>query len=94
MISFEVNVTDPEGLHARPAGIIAKAASKYKCCISLKVYEQEKTVDAKRLFKIMSLAVKCGQKIAFDFDGEDEMSAYDEFIKICKDNALGDVICQ
>ena len=31
MLRFEYTVTDPEGFHARPAGMFVKEAKKYDC---------------------------------------------------------------
>ena len=44
MKSFEYTITDPVGLHARPAGVLAKEAKKYTSIIS--ITKGEKTVDA------------------------------------------------
>lgn len=35
MKEFEYTLTDPEGIHARPAGLLVKEAKKYESKISI-----------------------------------------------------------
>ncbi len=74
MLDFTYTITDKEGIHARPAGMMVKEMQKYECAIKIK--KGEKSVDAKRLFAVMGLGVKCGEEVAFSFDGADEETAY------------------
>lgn len=73
MTSFEYELKDPNGLHARPASEMIKIAKAYKSTITI-VFGTKKA-DAKRLFAIMSLGTKQGSQVRFDFDGEDEKEA-------------------
>ena len=70
MKEFSYTVTDPAGLHARPAGLLAKKAQTYKSAITL--HKGEKVGVAKSLLSIMGLAVKNGEVITVKADGEDE----------------------
>lgn len=45
-------IQDPIGLHARPAGQLAKAAGAWKEC-DIKITAGDKTVDAKRIMGVM-----------------------------------------
>ena len=77
MKEFKYVITDPEGIHARPAGELVKATKEFQSAITL-------TRDCKRIFGIMGLAVKAGNEITLTFDGEDEEAAYaavTEFVK-------------
>ena len=79
MKEFKYVITDPEGIHARPAGELVKAAKEFQSAITLT--KDGKTGDCKR---IMGLAVKAGNEITLTFDGEDEEAAYaavTEFVK-------------
>ena len=58
MKEFSYVITDSEGIHARPAGLLVKEAAKFQSDIKLK--KGEKEADAKRIFGVMGLAVKCG----------------------------------
>ena len=84
MKEFNYKVTDPEGLHARPAGILVKQASSYTCNVTIKCGEKE--ADAKRIFGIMGMGVKNGQEVTVVVDGEDEEKAYDELLKFFEEN--------
>ena len=55
MKSFTCTIRDKEGLHARPAGLLAAAAKKY-AGTNVTIAKGDKSGDAKKIFKIMSLA--------------------------------------
>lgn len=75
MKSFEYTVKDEMGIHARPAGILAKEVKKYESKIT--ITKDGKTVEASRLMAVMSLAVKCGQTVEVQVEGSDEEAAYE-----------------
>lgn len=82
MKEFNYTITDPQGVHARPAGILVKEAAKYQSSITIE--KDGKTGDAKRIFAVMGLGVKCGQTITVKVDGADEdeaAKAVEEFLK-------------
>lgn len=70
MQSFTYVVQDPMGIHARPAGMLAKAAMAYPCAVTLTA-----PADAKRLMSIMRLAVKAGMEVTVSCEGEQEEEA-------------------
>ncbi|MCI8291909.1 MAG: HPr family phosphocarrier protein [Hespellia sp.] len=75
-------VNDPEGIHARPAGLLVKKAAGFKSKVSLT--KGGKTVDAKRILGVMGLGVKQGEEVTVSVEGEDEdvaMTALEEFFK-------------
>ncbi len=73
MKQITVTVQGHAGLHARPAGVIAKAAAGFASTITLE--KEGKSVDAKRLLSILSLAAKKGDSIIITADGADEDQA-------------------
>lgn len=73
MIEFQYTVKDPNGLHARPAGLLVQEAQKYAGTIQ--IVRGEKTADLKRLFSVMGLGVKCGETVSVRADGADEEAA-------------------
>ncbi|MGN1147611.1 MAG: HPr family phosphocarrier protein [Lachnospiraceae bacterium] len=82
MKTFQYIITDPEGIHARPAGELVKALKDFTSAIT--ITKDGKSADAKRIFGIMSLAAKQGQEITITADGEDEdtaIKAIEEFLK-------------
>ena len=82
MKEFNYTITDPQGVHARPAGILVKEAAKYESNITIEM--DGKTGYAKRIFAVMGLGVKCGQTITVKVEGPDEdeaAKAVEEFLK-------------
>lgn len=73
MKTFTHVIQDPMGLHARPAGMLAKAAMAYPCSVT--VTTSAGTADAKRLMSIMRLAAKAGMELTVTCDGEREDEA-------------------
>jgi phosphocarrier protein len=84
MEQFEYRVTEPVGIHARPASILAKAAISYKSNIMIE--KDGKAADVKRLIALMSLGVKCNEKVLFKIEGVDEVVAAKELEAFCKEN--------
>jgi phosphocarrier protein len=66
-------IKDPDGIHARPAGILVKKLQGFPCGVT--VYKGEKSADGKKLFALMKLAIKNGETIRLTFDGEGEEQA-------------------
>ena len=73
MTEFDYTVTDPVGIHARPAGQLVRKAGGYSCDISVAL--GGRSANAKKLFALMGLGVKCGDRITVRCDGSDETSA-------------------
>lgn len=77
MLEFEYEVKDKVGLHARPAGLIVKAATPFKSEIFLKNMHTGNKADCKKLFALMNLAVKYETPIVVTVDGSDEKTAFE-----------------
>ena len=58
MREFKYVVTDPEGIHARPAGELVKAVKAFSS--DIKIAKGGKAMNCKAIFGIMGLAVKKG----------------------------------
>lgn len=81
---FTFTVSDPEGMHARPAGLLVAKAQGYDSTII--VSYNGKSVDAKRIFGVMGLGVKQGDKVIVKVQGNDEVKAAAEFEQFLKEN--------
>lgn len=66
-------ITDPAGIHARPAGLLVKEATKFTSVLTIK--KGERIGDLKRIFAIMALGAKQGDTISISVDGSDEVAA-------------------
>lgn len=84
MKEFTYVITDKEGIHARPAGTFVKEAAAFPCSVTIS--KDGKEVDAKRIFGVMGLGVKCGQEIVLRTDGEDEERAMEVLSTFLKEN--------
>ena len=84
MKSFVYTITDPVGLHARPAGLLVKEVKKYASIVMVK--KGEKASDAKKLMMLMGLGVKCGDEITVEVTGADEDTAVAELEAFFKEN--------
>ncbi len=84
MREFNYIITDPEGIHARPAGELVKAAKEFESKITLT--KDGKSGDCKKIFGIMALAVKSGNEVTLTFDGSDEDAAYEKISEFMKAN--------
>lgn len=69
-----------EGMHARPAGVLAKTASAFQSTVNL--YFQDKCINAKRMLAIMTLGLQQGDAIRIDIEGEDEITAAEALTKV------------
>jgi phosphocarrier protein HPr len=84
MKTFDYTITDPLGMHARPAGLFVKEAAKFPCKVT--IAKDGKEVDAKRILGVMSLGVKQGMSISVTCDGDEEDAAAADLEKFLKEN--------
>lgn len=73
MKEFSYTVQDALGIHARPAGLLAKQAKKFVSKIT--VTNGGKSADATRVMALMTLGVHQGQTVHLTIEGEDEEAA-------------------
>ena len=73
MKEFKHVIADPMGMHARPAGMLVKAAAPYASKIT--VTAPTGSADAKRLMALMRLAAKQGMELTVTVEGPDEEKA-------------------
>lgn len=73
MKTVRYTVTDPVGIHARPAGDLVREIKKFSSNATMS--GNGKTVDAKKLMMVMTLGIKQGQDIELTFEGPDEDEA-------------------
>lgn len=77
-------IKDPQGIHARPAGVLVKKAGEFSSKITFS--NKGKQADAKRILAVMSLGAKSGEELDFLIEGEDESSAYEALVEFLKEN--------
>ena len=74
MIRQKVTITNPTGLHLRPAGMFCNIASRYKCKVEF-MYNDDTAANAKSVLSVLGACVKSGDEIELICDGEDEEEA-------------------
>ena len=68
-------VTDPLGIHARPAAALVKLAKSFPCTLTLRA--NGKSASLKSVFDIMSLNIRQGTEISVEAQGEGSAEALD-----------------
>lgn len=74
MKQFDYTITDPIGIHARPAGMLVKEAKAF-ADTAVTVTKNGITVKATQLMKLMSLGVKQGDTVTVAAEGANEEAA-------------------
>ncbi|MBE5882721.1 MAG: HPr family phosphocarrier protein [Lachnospiraceae bacterium] len=84
MKTFRYTITDEIGIHARPAGLLAREAKKFASAITISV--GEKQADATKLMAVMALGVKCGCEVEVRAEGADEDEAIRAMTELFEQN--------
>jgi phosphocarrier protein len=84
MKSFQYIITDEVGIHARPAGLLVRAAKEVASNVTITC--NGKSADVKKLMMLMSLGVKQGAEVTVTVEGEDEDSACVALEQFFKEN--------
>ena len=74
MKEFTYTIKEPVGIHARPAGMLAKEAKTCQSTVTI-VDKNGKSVDATRLMALMGMGIKCGDTVTVKSEGADEDTA-------------------
>lgn len=74
MKTFDYTITDELGIHARPAGVLAKTAKALDSEVT--ITKGEKTVGASKLMMLMGLGIKQGDTITVTINGGDEEKSF------------------
>lgn len=84
MLSKTLTIENSEGLHMRPAGVVAKEMGKFVCDVT--IVFGDKRINAKSLINIISACIKTGAEITFECDGEDEGAAMAKVEELASQN--------
>ncbi|MDR3302885.1 MAG: HPr family phosphocarrier protein [Treponema sp.] len=82
MAEISYTLTDPLGIHARPAGLFVKALGGFTSAITIS--RGADSCDGKKLIALMKLRVKQGETITVKADGDDAdaaVKAAEDFLK-------------
>ena len=84
MVSKKVIVINEQGMHMRPAGILAKAVKAHPDC-EVTLQANGKTVKAKAPMQIMSACLKKGCEVEIVCNGAEEQAVMDEVDALFED---------
>ncbi len=83
MKQFTCKIKDENGMHARPAGMLATFAKRFDS--NIRVMANGKEADGKRLIALMSLGATHGAELTFIIEGSDEETAAESIKEFCLD---------
>lgn len=84
MKEITYTITDPNGIHARPAGVLVKTLKGYNSSVT--IFKGEKSVDMKKLLALMGMGIKQGDTVTVKVEGDDEETCAAEIEKALKEN--------
>ena len=73
MVSKELKITNPTGLHLRPAGNLCKEAMRYKSKVTFNYGGN--IANAKSVLSVLGACIKTGDVITLICEGDDEEEA-------------------
>ena len=81
MISKEITIQNPTGLHTRPANDFVTLANTFQSDITIR--KNEKTANAKSIINLLRIGISQNDRVVLEADGADEekaVQALTEFI--------------
>lgn len=85
MKQFTYTITDALGIHARPAGQLAKLAKTFPDTTAA-ITKGEKTVKLNQLMLLMGLGVKTGDEVTITVEGPVEDEAHTQLLEFFQKN--------
>ena len=85
MKQFAYTIADPLGIHARPAGLLARAAKEYPDTQVI-VSKGDASAKATQLMKIMALGIRKGDLVTVTAEGGSEERAIRDMQKFFEEN--------
>ncbi|KFF31618.1 HPr family phosphocarrier protein [Bifidobacterium bombi] len=74
-------ITDPAGIHARPASQFTQAATASGCTVTISKQPGTPGVNASSILSVMGLGIKQGDTVEITVDGENAETVADELIE-------------
>lgn len=87
MVTKQTKITNPMGMHMRPAGMFANAMMKFDSDVNL--VANGKSVNAKSIMNLIAACIKCGTEVEVQCSGADEQAALLEAVRLIE-SGLGE----
>ena len=85
MKQFQYVITDPVGIHARPAGLLVKAAKALDSTVTVEKVGG-KSSAATKLMAVMGLGVKGGDTVTVTVEGGNEEASLQAMEQVFREN--------
>lgn len=85
MKKFTYTITDPVGIHARPASMLVQKVKELDG-VTVTITKGEKSVNVLRLMALMSMGIKQGDTVTVSVEGGQEESAVQTLEEYFKNN--------
>ena len=87
LVRKKIVVSNPTGLHLRPAGLFCKTAMQFdsKITVEKEGKNSHTTANAKSVLSILGACIKSGDEIEIVCQGDDEDLALVEMVKIVEE---------
>lgn len=90
MQSVELVITNPSGLHARPAALFVELANRFASRITVENLDRGKgPVDAKSILFLLTVGASQGHHVRLTAEGPDEVEAI-EALRAAVEEGLGE----
>lgn len=83
----KVTVTNPQGLHLRPAYVFVEMASKYDATVE--IIKNGERVDGKSILSIATLAIEQGTEVEIETVGHDAEAAAAALVELVEQDFPG-----
>ena len=80
MVTQKVVVTEPLGLHLRPAGVFCEESLKYQSKIQIR--KGNNFLNAKSVLGLLAARIQCGDEVELVCDGPDEQEVLDRLSEL------------
>ncbi len=87
MVSAKTKLTNPMGMHMRPANLFVSEMAKFPC--DVKIIFGGKEVNGKSIMNLMAACMKTGSEIEIFCDGPQEQDALDKAVALIE-SGLGE----
>ena len=77
MVAKDVKIINEQGLHMRPAGVLAAEMKKFTGC-TVTISSGDKTAKATAVMQLMAAGIKRGAIVEITADGDNEQAALDK----------------
>ena len=84
-LSKDLVVSNPLGIHARPASVFVQTATGFASDVSVTNLDTSNTADGKSVMSMLMLSAPQGTRIRLDISGEDAVPAMEALSRLIEE---------